>query len=76
MIEVKLYAYLPNISKSRRRELKISPEEGLTVQDILVREELPQQIASVVMVNGRRVEMDYLLKDGDEMAVFPPVAGG
>ncbi|MBT9171359.1 MAG: hypothetical protein DDT18_01733 [Actinobacteria bacterium] len=76
MIEVKLYAYLPNISKSRRRELKISPEEGLTVQDILVREQLPLQIAGVVMVNGRRVEMDYLLKDGDEMAVFPPVAGG
>lgn len=76
MIQVKLYAYLPDISKSRCRELKIPPEEGLTVQDILVREELPQQIARVVMVNGRRVEMDYLLKDGDEMAVFPPVAGG
>ncbi|GFP27811.1 MoaD/ThiS family protein [Candidatus Hakubella thermalkaliphila] len=76
MIEVKLYAYLPNISKSRCRELKIPPQEGLTVQDILVREQLPLQIARVVMVNGRRVEMDYLLKDGDEMAVFPPVAGG
>ena len=30
----------------------------------------------VTIVNGRYVPMEHELKDGDEIALFPPVSGG
>ena len=37
-------------------------------------EALPEQI--LFAVNHEYVHADYLLKDGDEVAFFPPVTGG
>lgn len=30
----------------------------------------------LVLVNGRAVSEDYVVKDGDEIAIMPPVSGG
>ena len=38
------------------------------------REALPEQI--LFAVNHQYVHADYQLKDGDEVAFFPPVTGG
>jgi sulfur carrier protein len=35
----------------------------------------PEEIA-ICLVNGRNVNEKYVLKDGDTIALFPPVGGG
>ena len=36
---------------------------------------LPEEIA-ICLVNGRNVDEEHVLKDGDTLALFPPVGGG
>lgn len=51
--------------------------EGVSAQEIVdelgVNKELP---LGVLMVNGKHVSTDYLLKEGDEIALFPKIGGG
>jgi dUTP pyrophosphatase len=37
---------------------------------------LPDEAIRHVFVNGRRVALDYVPRPGDEVAIFPPLAGG
>jgi len=76
MINVKLYANLPQLSKSKKKELEITWSNGLTVKKILNDEGISIEIAKIIMVNGRRQDIDFLLKDSDKVAIFPPVGGG
>jgi len=37
---------------------------------------IPEDQVKQAFVNGRRREPNYLLRDGDRVGVFPPIAGG
>ena len=37
---------------------------------------LPEDIPKIVIVNKGLVDFDYVLKDGDKVSIFPPLAGG
>jgi molybdopterin converting factor small subunit len=37
---------------------------------------LPADLARVILVNGHDAPADRRLADGDEVAIFPPLAGG
>ena len=59
------------------------PAEGSTLTDVLdgARERHGETFAAVldgcrVWVNGEPAQPDALLRDGDEVAVLPPVSGG
>ncbi|MDD3342399.1 MAG: MoaD/ThiS family protein [Sulfurospirillaceae bacterium] len=51
--------------------------EGVTTGDIIkelgVTQELP---LGVLMVNSRHEKEDYILREGDTLALFPKVGGG
>jgi molybdopterin converting factor small subunit len=51
-------------------------ERETTVRDILERFGVPLQSVKMVFINGRHAGMDAVLRDGDRVGVFPPVAGG
>jgi molybdopterin synthase sulfur carrier subunit len=48
----------------------------LTVRDILASLKIPEEEASIIFVNGRDRDVDAVVRDGDTLAVFPPVGGG
>jgi molybdopterin converting factor small subunit len=50
--------------------------EGSTIIDILRRLEVPLDKVRVIFLNGLHVTGDEVLKEGDRVGVFPPVAGG
>jgi len=76
MIRVKLYANLVEYSKSKKKEFEILWFDGMTIEKILKDEGISKKITKIIMINGRRQDIDFVLKDGDRVAIFPPVGGG
>ncbi len=86
-ITLKLFAtlgdYLPRELNGRARvynQLAIDVDETTTVQAVIERFNLPPAMAHLVLVNGVFIPRDARatrpLHPGDELAVWPPIAGG
>ncbi len=86
-ITLKLFAtlgdYLPQELNGRARvynQLAVDVAETATVQAVIEQFNLPPAMAHLVLVNGVFIPRDAratrLLRLGDEMAVWPPIAGG
>lgn len=81
-ITLKLFAslsdYLPPGSLDNRVNLEAAESE--TVTDILKRYQLPERMVHLVLVNGVYVapgeRPTRQLSAGDQLAVWPPIAGG
>jgi len=77
-IEVKLFAtlrdYLPKGSSQFSCKVEVNSTD--TVRDILKRLKIPEEIPKIILVNGVHSNLDRVLKFGDILSVFPPVAGG
>ena len=77
-IEVKLFAtlrdYLPEGSSRFSCKMKI---DGHTrIEDVMSSLKIPEEMPKIILVNGIHGKKDQILKDGDVLSVFPPVAGG
>ena len=72
-VEVRLFATFRE-GREKKYILEL-PEESniLTVLDML---KIKEEDASILLLNGRDGDAKRTLKDGDVMAVFPPVGGG
>ena len=50
--------------------------DGARVADLIRQLAIPPELSRVVLVNGHDVEDDAVLRAGDTVDVFPPLAGG
>lgn len=77
-VELKLYAslaqYLPE-GASERMAL-VDAGEGTTVRELLSQMKVPPNAIKIMFLNGVHAKGKEVLKDGDRLGVFPPVAGG
>ena len=77
-IEVALFAtlskYLPPGAQNRRAVIEV--KDGATVRDILNQLGIPADFPNILLVNGRQAPEHTVLKDGETLSVFPPLAGG
>jgi len=75
-VQVKLFATLrehhPELGVGE--PLAVSLAEGATVQHLVDMLKLPA--IKLIFVNGAARKEDQPLKDGDIVAIFPPVGGG
>ncbi|MBV1756510.1 MAG: MoaD/ThiS family protein [Dethiosulfatibacter sp.] len=72
-IEIRYFATL------RRNGLKkevLTFEEGISVSKVLSEILIEEKDVAILLVNGIKVSFDKELKDGDIVALFPPVGGG
>lgn len=78
-IEVKLYAslgkYMPQAVLDKK-EGYLEVGEGMTVKVLLQSLKVPTETVKLIFVNGIHAKEDEVLKEGDRLGVFPPVAGG
>ena len=68
---------LPPGKLRHKREIKVT--EGTVVQEVIDEYKIPLELAHIVLVNGVFVcdERDkHVLKEGDVLSIWPPVAGG
>ena len=86
-ITLKLYAMLsdhlpPEADGGRRKgnELPLDVPEGTTVQGVIDRYQLPSKLVHLVLVNGvyipPQARAAHALAADDELAIWPPIAGG
>lgn len=77
-LQVRLYAslrkYQPGLGHGE--SLQVQLPEGSRIADLLDRLGVPKNETKQVFVNGRLQVSDYVLKDGEEVGIFPPIAGG
>ncbi len=77
-IEVKLFAilrdYLPKGSGLSSCKLEI--DGNTSIQDILRKLKIPDDMPKIILVNGVHGKKGQILKEGDVLSIFPPVAGG
>lgn len=72
-VTVKLFAtFRDGRFKVEEREL---PEDS-SVIDILKPLNINQEEVAICLVNGRDVDEQHVLNEGDTIALFPPVGGG
>jgi sulfur carrier protein ThiS len=82
-ITFKLYAnltdYLPPAAQATNR-LPLDVPAGTTVADVIARQNLPEKSVHLVLVNGVYVPPEQrggrVLAEGEELAIWPPIAGG
>jgi len=51
-------------------------EEGTTIETLLDRLKIPRDQPKIIFLNGIHAKVTTVLKEGDRLGIFPPVAGG
>ena len=82
-ITFKLFAtlqdYLPPEGK-KTNALALDVAEGTTVEHLIKRYSLPEKLVHLVLIDGSFVppaeRAGRVLRDGETLAIWPPVAGG
>lgn len=83
-VVLKLYAsltdYLPQKGRDQRHDVDVELPAEATVATVIERFQLPRRQVHLVLVNGVYVAPEMratrTLRDGDHLAIWPPVAGG
>jgi len=72
-VKVKLFASLREYGPE---EQIIDLPDNATIEGVISLLVLPEKIPLLRIVNGEHRPVKHPLKDGDELALFPPIAGG
>lgn len=73
MIEVRLFA---TFREGREKIVYIKPDQAACTKDILDLLEIPHEEVAICLINGFHSKIEDPVKDGDVLALFPPVGGG
>ncbi len=77
-IELCLYAslgrYLPE--KKEGNSCMVDVGLGTAIRELFLRFHIPLEAPKIIFLNGIHANGDEVLKDGDRVGAFPPVAGG
>ena len=81
-IKFKLFAtladHLPQPSRTNSVELEVAADS--TIQSVIDQFQLPSKLVHLVLVNGVYIypsaRITTELKEGDVLAIWPPIAGG
>lgn len=78
-IQLNLFAFLtrflPDPEGSGFSNL-VEIEEGTTIETFLDHLKIPREQPKIIFLNGIHAEGTTVLKEGDRLGIFPPLAGG
>jgi len=73
-IDLRLFATLQQFEPPSSPAFNIEP--GTCVRTLVRDLGIPEIKAKLIFINGIKRDLDYVLKDGDRVGIFPPVGGG
>jgi sulfur carrier protein ThiS len=76
-VKVKLYTILKKYGEGKLdKDNNLSIPENHTLQDLISHLNLPERLGKVCLVNGYPRDIEYALRDGDEVKIFSFIGGG
>jgi len=72
-VEIKLFASLQKFMPNAE---KVELDKNCTVLDLLEKIGINSSEVAITLINGRHVDLDQRLHEGETVAIFPPIAGG
>jgi sulfur carrier protein ThiS len=75
-VRVKLDSYLDQYAPGAASTFDYETPDGATVRDLTRKLGVPDELATVIIVNGSAVTPDDALVDSDRLTLIPPIAGG
>jgi len=77
-VTVKLFATLARFSSSDQSgsPFEMILPESAVVQDLLDQLGIPSEEIKISFVNGLIRDPSWILKQGDDVGIFPPIGGG
>lgn len=69
-----LRRYIPNYNSLEG--VSLEGLEGRSLKEVLIKLGIPVREVKVVMIDGIHTDLDYVLKGGERIALFPAVGGG
>jgi sulfur-carrier protein len=75
-ITVRLYATLRTFAPDRTGEMEVDVPTGTTVAGLIGTLGIPVGIVRKAFVDGLARDDSFVLDAGDEIGLFPPIAGG
>ncbi len=78
-IDLKFAGYFRKFLKEGREYIRISLEKPSTIRDILLSVDIDLKkvkVKSLIIVNGNVYNLDYVVKDGDEIILINMMVGG
>lgn len=78
-VRVKLFASLGSFNPQGGlpgTPFELELPSGATLNDLMERLQLPTEQVKVCFVNSRIQPPDFVLGEGDDVGIFPPVGGG
>jgi molybdopterin converting factor small subunit len=73
MIEVRLFA---TFREGREKISFLDASQYHIAGEVLDYFHIPYEEVAIYLINGRHSKLDEPVKDGDVLAIFPPVGGG
>jgi sulfur-carrier protein len=78
-IQLNLFAsltkFLP-VLKDSGFSIQMEIADGTTIEALLDQLKIPREQPKIIFLNGLHAEVNAVLKEGDRLGVFPPLAGG
>ena len=75
-VEIRLYATLNKYAPRGSQVNHIEIEDGKKLKDLIKDLGIPEEQIKLIFINGIHASGDEILKDGDRIGIFPPIAGG
>ena len=77
-VHVKLFASLRyhRLGLEIGQSFPVELTTGATISELVQHLGLPPEEIKLVYVNGRSQQEEYVLTEGDQVGIFPPVGGG
>jgi molybdopterin converting factor small subunit len=76
IVHLKFFAGLRDAIPGRKSPYSVDLPADATVEQVLDRFGVPRDKPKILLVNGRHADLRHVLREGDTLSVFPPVAGG
>lgn len=71
--KIKLFATLRN-GRFDISDMELA--DGTTIFTLINSLNIEKKDAAILFINGIHAELDSVIKEGDEVAIFPPIGGG
>ncbi len=75
-IHLWLFANIRKYHPTGNGDDALEAPDGITVGRYAQLLRIPEQYVKIIFVNGVKADKDTVLRDGDRVGVFPPLAGG